>query len=120
MKSVLIKIPAMVAMLISLISLWLYVSSIIHPDSEYWEASVFITLFSLPFFLLDALLSFIKALKKIDAGFHYILAIISMATVPMLLLFGQVNRVSFQILWNVYYLALFVLEIISIKRCIKS
>lgn len=120
MKKILVKIPAILAMLISLLSFWFYLLSIINPDTEYWEASVFIALYSLPLYLLDAIISFVKALKKKDAKFNYIITILIIASIPMLVLIGDANRVFFQVLWNLYYLAMFVLEVISIKRCIKS
>lgn len=120
MKKVLIKIPAMLAMIITLFSFILYCESLIDPMSEGWLGAVMIALFSMPFYFADAIISFVKAIKKNDAKFNFILTAVLIVAIPMYLFVGNINMVVPQILWHLYYLAMFVLEVISIKRCVKS
>ena len=117
MKALLRKIPAMIAMLITLASVACYVlpaAGLVH--HEYWILSVILAVLSMPFFFIDAIISFVRALKKEDSKFNYLLALVLVGGIPMLLIFGQVGIDSFNVIWNVYYLLMFVLEVISIKK----
>lgn len=116
MKNILAKIPAILAIIFSLLSFYFFVVSFIDVDGENWEVSVIVALFSLVFYFFDGIVSVIRVVRKIDIKFNLILMGALIVSVPMLLIFGQVNNLFFQILWNVYYLAVVALEIISIKR----
>lgn len=117
MKHLLIKIPAMIAMLISVFSFVWYVQSFfdsVNPDL--WLVSAIMAMFSVPFFFIDAVISFIRAIRKDDSKFNYILALVLVGAIPMVVIFGGDGKDFFNVIWNVYYLMMFVLEVISIKK----
>lgn len=117
MKQLLIKIPAMIALLISLVSfVWyvLFLLDLVHDET--WLLSVLTAMFSIPFFFVDAIISFVRAVKKIDSKFNFILAVVLIGAIPMIVIFGGDGKDFFNVIWNVYYLVMFVLEVISIKR----
>lgn len=116
MKLLLSKIPAIIAMGFGLISLFFSAQTPFDPTSEIWIGAVFFALFSLPFFLIDAIISFVRAIKKDDAKFNYILALVLVGLLPMLFIFADNVKVIFNVIWVVYYLMVFALEIISIKK----
>lgn len=116
MKRILGKIPAVIAMLISLISFFWYVQSFFEPASDIWIGSVIVAMLSVPFYLIDAGISLIRAIKKHDSRFNYILALVLIGAVPMVVVFGGDGKDYFNVIWNVYYLLMFALEVISIKK----
>lgn len=117
MKKLLIKIPAMLAMVISLVSFVWYLQSIFNlGNDEIGLLSAIMAMFSVPFFFIDAIISFVKAIKKDDSKFNYILALILVGAIPMVVSFAGSGRVSHNVIWNAYYLLMFVLEVISIKK----
>lgn len=121
MKKLLIKIPAMIAMLISLVSFVWYIQSFFESVyTEIWLGSVIMAMFSVPFFFFDAIVSFVRAIKKDDPKFNYILALILVGAIPMVVIFGGDGKDFFNVIWNVYYLLMFILEIISIKKVWKA
>lgn len=121
MKKALVKIPAMLAMLITGLSIFTYVWSLVDMESEIWVIASILAILSLPLYFTDAIISFVKTLKKDDTTFNLILTLVLVGTIPMYLLVG--DRVGIPLcsaLWNLYYLFVLVLEIWSIKRCIKT
>lgn len=119
MKKVLIKIPAMIAMLITLFSFFFYVQAFFDTESDIWILSVIVAILSVFFYFIDAIISFVRAIKKKDRIFNFILTAVLILAIPMVVIFAGSGRASFRIIWNVYYLLMLVLEIISIKRCIN-
>lgn len=116
MKKILSKLPAMVAMLIGLPGFILYVQYLLQSESDIWIGSVIFALLSLPFFFIDAIISFVKAIKKNDAKFNGILALVLVGAIPMIFQFGSSGNDAFNVVWNIYYLLMYVLEVISIKK----
>lgn len=117
MKKLLVKIPAMIAMLIALASFVWYVlpiAGLVH--HEFWILSVIVAVLSMPFYLVDAIISFVRARKKDDSKFNYILALVLVGAIPMVVIFGGDGKDLFNVIWNLYYLLMFVLEVISIKK----
>lgn len=117
MKQLLFKIPAMIGMLIGIFSFFWYVQSFFDTvNDEVGLLSAIVAMLSVPFFCIDAIISFVKALKKIDPIFNYILALVLIGAIPMVIIFAGSGRIYFNVIWNIYYLLMFVLEIISIKK----
>lgn len=116
MKQLLSKIPALIAMLITLLSLFFYVKSFFNTESELGLVAVIVALFSVPFYFIDALISFVKAIKKNDAKFNYILTLIIIGLLPVSYFWAGSGKLIQNVTWTVYYLLVFVLEIISIQK----
>lgn len=117
MKPILIKIPAMFAMFICLSSIIFYVLVLLNlVHHETWILSALLAMFSVPFFCIDAIISFVKARKKEDSKFNYILALVLIGSIPMVSIFAGSGRDFFNVIWNLYYVAMFILEVISIKK----
>lgn len=117
MKPLLRKIPALIAMVIGLFSFVWYVQYLLGSDyPDIWLLSVIMAMFSMPFFFIDAIISFVRARKKEDPGFNYILALVLVGAIPMVVVFGGDGKDYFNVIWNVYYLLVYALEILSIKK----
>lgn len=134
MKSVLSKIVAMVAMLITLLSVALAVLSLVMAfleslspiENEFgisrsfamWIYSAIIAAFSLIFYFIDAIFSAIKVSLKINPVFNTVLTLVLLGAIPMCLFFG--GGLS-PLLWNIYYVGMFILELVSIAlHCAKT
>ena len=127
MKHASFKIPAIVAMAITLLSLALVASAWViglletptpnaHPTSfALWIYSVILALLSLPVYFADAILSIIKACDRIYPVFNAILAAVLLGAIPMLFFVGASTGICIWI-WNAYYVLIFVLEVIAIKK----
>ena len=124
------KIPAMIAMAISLISFGFMLSSLYtlnapsngeahHPSFAYWIFAVIMALFSFILYFLDALLSFYKAKLKIDARFNTALGIALIVIIAILTCTTYADT-TIIIFWNVGHIAILVLEIISMARHKKA
>lgn len=130
MKETAIKIHAMIAMVISLVSFGLMIGSLIALLTEppidhgvsrafaFWVFGIIVAMFSLIFYFIDAILSAIKVFMKIHPVFNAILSIMLIGTIPMVIFVGGGLGINIYI-WNAYYLAIFILEIISIVKHIK-
>ena len=130
MKKIDSKIPAMIGMLIALLSLGLLIVAFIISINEVelesgvsksfalWVFAVITSMFSLIFYFIDAIMSIIKVFLKIYPIFNAILATLLIGTVPMVLFVGAKLGINIYIYFS-YYLAIFVLEIISIIKHIK-
>lgn len=120
MKPFLRKIPAILAMLITLFSFFFYAVSFLDPESESWIVSVIVAMLSMPFYFIDAIISFVRAVKKDAPKFNYILTLVLIGSIPMVLIFGGDGKDYFNVIWNVYYLLVVVLEVISIKKACEA
>lgn len=130
MKSTLTKYPAMIAMFISVISFILMIAALVALITDppagtmysrsfvFWMWGVIVALFSLIFYFVDAVFSAIKALMKIHPVFNTVLSIMLLLAIPMCIFLGGGVGIGVYI-WNVYYLAIFVLEVISISKHMK-
>ncbi len=131
MKDTSTKGAAIFAMIISLISFGLMICSFIalitEPAREqggvsksfaFWVFEMIVAYFSLIFYFIDAILSAIKVFMKIHPIFNAILSILLFGAIPMGIFIGGGLGVNIYI-WNAYYLAIFILEIVSIAKHIK-
>ena len=130
MKSTLTKYPAIIAMIISLVSFSLMIASFVVMLTEtpvdkgvsrsfaLWVFGMIVAYFSLIFYFVDAVLSVIKIFLKIHHAFNAVLAIMLIGAIPMALFVGSGLGINIYI-WNAYYLAIFVLEIVSIVKHVK-
>ena len=141
MKKLRSKIPAMIATKISLFSLVLLLLSLLCTLVPSSVQTIFglsilvgvvgllIALLSSVFYLIDAVLSLRKAIRKNDPVFNAILGIFLLVAIPLLVICSGVVKILTDaaggkilplIFWILGYLAIFVLEIISICRQLKK
>ena len=133
MKSTFTKYPAIIAMFISVFSFGLMLASLValitespeslseHAHSKafaYWMWGMIVAYFSLIFYFIDGILSIIKVFMKIHPKFNAVLTVMLILAVPIGIFIGGGLGVNIYI-WNAYYLAIFILEIISIVKHIK-
>ena len=131
MKRISKKIPGMIGLLISLLSFALVIAAFIVGANEQpptigvsesfalWTFSVMAAMLGLVFYVIDAYYAIGQALNKCDPIFNTLLAVISFGGIPMGVGIG--GRLGINILiWNLYHLLMFILELISIVRHIKS
>ena len=124
------KIHAIIGMAISVVSFGLLITSLIlgliesptefglSNSFSFWVLSVIVAMISLLFYIIDALLSIVKAFKKVDPIFNSLLSILLFGAVPMVIFVGGGTGINIYI-WNAYYLTIFVLEIVSLIKHIK-
>ena len=84
----------------------------------FWLFGMIVAYFSLIFYFIDAIFSIIKIFMKIHPVFNAVLSIMLLGAIPMGLFVGGGLGISIYI-WNAYYLAIFILEIVSIVKHIK-
>ena len=131
MKDTSTKGAAIFAMIISLISFGLMICSFIALITEsaheqggvsqsfaFWVFGMIAAYFSLIFYFIDAILSAIKVFMKIHPIFNTILSTLLLGAIPMGIFVGGGLGISIYI-WNAYYLAIFILEIVSIVKHVK-
>lgn len=131
MKDTSSKSSAIFAMIISLVSFGLMISSFValitEPPLEeggisksfaLWVWGMIIAYVSLIFYFADAVFSIIKVVLKIHPVFNAVLSIMLIGAIPMAVFIGGGLGISIYI-WNAYYLAIFILEIVSIVKHIK-
>ena len=130
MRETSIKVHAMIAMVISLVSFSLMIASLVVMLTEtpvdegvsrsfaLWVFGMIVAYFSLIFYFVDAVLSVIKIFRKIHPIFNLVLAIMLIGAIPMGIFVGGGLGISIYI-WNAYYLAIFILEIVSIVKHVK-
>ena len=130
MKSTLTKYPAIIAMIISIFSFGLMIGSLVAIFTEppvddsvsrsfvFWMFGIIVAMFSLIFYFIDAILSVIKVFMKIHPIFNAILSVMLIGAIPMMIFVGGGLGINIYI-WNAYYLAILILEIISIVKHLK-
>ena len=130
MKETSIKTHAIIAMVISLISFSLMIASLvallIEPAGDegvsssfaFWVYGMIVAYFSLIFYFVDAVLSIIKIFRKIHPVFNSVLALMLVGAIPMSIFVGGGLGINVYI-WNAYYVAIFILEIVSIIKHVK-
>ena len=130
MKSLSTKIPAIIAMLISVFSFVLLISAFVVSTNEpprdmgvsrsfaLWVFAVIFFMISLLFYSIDAIFSAVKIFLKIHPIFNSILALILIGAIPMVIFIGGSLGINIYI-WFSYYLLMFALEIVSIIKHIK-
>ena len=129
MKRLYSKIPAMIAMLIAIFSLGLLITAFIvsinevEPESGVrsfacWVYAVITSMLSLIFYFVDAVISVVKAFLRIHPIFNIVLALLLVGAIPMMLFVGAKLGINIYIYFS-YYLAMLILEIVSIIKHIK-
>ena len=130
MKKIYTKIPAMIAMLIAILSLGLLITAFIVSINEvepemgvsrsfaFWVFAVITSMLSLIFYFIDAVISVVKAFLRIHPIFNIVLALLLVGAIPMMLFVGAELGINIYIYFS-YYLTIFVLEIVSIVKHIK-
>ena len=130
MKDTIIKFYAIVAMIISLISFGLMIGSLFALNTEppvekgvsrsfaFWVFGMIVAYISLFFYFIDAVLSAIKVFMKIHPVFNAVLSIMLFCAIPIGIFIGGGLGINI-LIWNAYYLAIFILEIISIVKHVK-
>ena len=120
----------MIAMAISLISFGFMFASLVMVLTEtpvasgvsrsfaLWLWGMIVAYFSLIFYFVDAVLSIIKIFLKIHPIFNAVLSVMLIGAIPMALFVGGGLGINIYI-WNAYYLAIFILEIVSIVKHVK-
>ena len=130
MKKLYTKIPAMIAMLIAILSFGLLITAFIVSINEvepemgvsksfaFWVYAVLTSILSLIFYFVDAVISVVKAFLRIHPIFNIVLALLLVGAIPMMLFVGAKLGINIYIYFS-YYLTIFVLEIVSIIKHIK-
>ncbi len=130
MKDLSTKAYAMMAMVLSLISFGLILTSFVllfteepveHDVSRsfaFWVYSMIVAYISLLFYFLDAILSIIKVFRRIHPVYNAILSALLLGMTPMAIFVGGGLGINIY-LWNAYHLAVFILEILSIVKHVK-
>jgi hypothetical protein len=80
------------------------------PSFAFSIYSVIFALISMVFYFIDALRAIARAFKKINPAFNLIIALLFVCAIPLLVFVGAGSGV---IIWNAYYVLIFVLEIVS-------
>ena len=83
---------------------------VMPPSFAFWIYSVIFALISMVFYFIDALRAIARAFKKINPAFNLIIALLFVCAIPLLVFVGAGSGV---IIWNAYYVLIFVLEIVS-------
>ena len=140
MKKIWTKVPSMIGMVLtlfavfSLVEMFIYIlfpnllydgTSFYDSEVNAWQCSISVIIFSafsMVFYAIDAILSTIKAIMKIDKKFNIVLSFVIIVGV---LIGGWIItsylRTYKNIIWfSYYFFVLFVFEIISIIRCVKQ
>ncbi len=78
-----------------------------------WVYSMIVALVSVFFYVLDGFASIGKAFRGILPGFNILSALLFLGAAPMAVFIGGGQYTSY---WYVYYLFIFVLEIISVAK----
>lgn len=127
MTKIYTKIPAIIGMIVCVIGFVLIIISIAF---TIYDGTVNLALLigriivttatiSYLFYFIDAILSIVKAIIKIRPIFNSILALLIVGTIPMELWALRSKRIYIGLLCA-YYLAIFVLEVISVVKHIKK
>ena len=127
MKSTWDKNSALTAIVFSFISFVLVITALVVSMFEeptdmgvstsfaFWIYSVIVSYIALVFYFIDAIGSIKKVLRKIHPVFNTVLSAMLIGAVPMLMFVGGGLGINI-LIWNIYHLAIFVLEIVSIVK----
>lgn len=121
------KNNALTAIVFSLISFVLVITALIvsmfeeptdmgvSPSFAFWVYSVIASYIASVFYIIDAIRSIKKALRKILPVFNTILAVMIIIGVAILIFVGGGLGINI-LIWNIYHLAIVVVEIVSVIR----
>ena len=129
MKDVASKTPGIIAVIISTVSIGLIILSFfveapveqevqgVSRGFACWIFSMIVGFISVFFYVIDGVVCLVKVFIKINPGFNIISALLYIGSAPMALFVG--SPLSLTVIWYVYYLGIFVLEIVDIVKHIK-
>ena len=126
MKDVASKALGIIAVAISAISIGLIILSFfvdapveqgVSRGFACWIFSMIIAFISVLFYVVDGVVCVIKSFMKIRPVFNLVSAVLYVGSIPMALFVGV--TLDFTVIWYIYYLGIFVLEIIDIIKHIK-
>ena len=83
-----------------------------------WIFSMIIALISVFAYVVDGIVCAIKAFRKIRPGFNLISAVLYIGSAPMAVFVG--SPLNTTVIFYIYYLGIFVLEIVDIIKHIKA
>ena len=131
MKKLSSKIMAMIALAITGISFALVIGalvlSFVEPPADsgvsgsfaLWVFSVLTAMLSLVFYGIDAIANIFSLRKKKGRLFRILLILVILGSYPMVIYVGGGLGINI-LLWNLYYLLMAVLEVISIRQIIRE
>ena len=126
MKGVASKTHGIIAVIISAISIGLMILGVfIDTPAEQgvsrgfacWVFSIIAALISVFAYVVDGIVCVIKVFQKIRPGFNLISAVLYIGSAPMALFVGV--ALNYTLIFYVYYLGIFVLQIVDIVKHIK-
>ncbi len=81
-----------------------------------WIYAIIMAMISLIFYAIDGIICLIKAIQEEeDRILNIILTLVTIGSIPMMIYVGGGLEINIMI-WNVYYIGMYVLEIVSVKR----
>lgn len=120
------KVPMTIGLFVSLISIYFFIKYLVVVmigNSEFSLGillSAFImTLLSLAFYGIDAVISIIRTFIGREIKFNIMLAVVVLVAIPLAVYALVAFDIISFIIWGVYYICLFILEIISVVKHIK-
>ena len=126
MKDVASKTFGIIAVIISAVSIGLIILSFfvetptdqgVSRGFACWIFSVIVAFFSVLFYVIDGVVCLVKVFTKIDPVFNLVSALLYIGSVPMALFVAA--ALNSTVIWYVYYLGIFVLEIVDIAKHMK-
>lgn len=86
-----------------------------------WIYSYIFALIAVAFYMVDAVCCVVRAVRRNDPLFHILLAVLLVGAVPMVYFVGAGGLFGIDnLIWSLYHLACFVMEIIALKRAMKN
>ena len=86
----------------------------------FWIYAVYVSIFSLKYYTIDAIISVVNVFRKVDPIFNSVLAVVLFAGIPLgIFIGGGRGLVVNIIIWFSYCLVMFILELVSVIRLIK-
>ena len=126
MKSVSSKTHGIIAVIISAISIGLMILGVfidtpveqgVSRGFACWVFSIIAALVSVFAYVVDGIVCVIKVFQKIRPRFNLISAVLYIGSAPMVLFVGV--ALNYTLIFYVYYLGIFVLQIVDIVKHIK-
>ena len=126
MKDIASKTHGIIAVIISAISIGLMILGVfidtpveqgVSRGFACWVFSIIAALVSVFAYVVDGIVCVIKVFQKIRPGFNLISAVLYIGSAPMVLFVGV--ALNYTLIFYVYYLGIFVLQIVDIVKHIK-
>ena len=126
MRRIISKVNGIIAVILSAISIGLMIWGLlidtpveqgVSAGFACWVFSIIIALISVVAYIVDGVFCLIKVFRKIRPGFNLLSALLYIASAPMVFFVGA--ALNYTLLFYVYYLGIFVLQIVDIVKHIK-